>query len=177
MTRGVRIMRYGICVCFLVLLALLIPGWGSVRAAPDNPGWLDTPVKRTATPEQPTGTPYLQTQYPSETPQPTDTPYPTATWITPTSPPEWTATPIGEPTPTVGVSPDPSPSATPGTDEPHRKATKTIDVTELPKTGGKDDVDRARAAINMLLGAFILACIGFLFEMIRRQRDGTTRLD
>ena len=97
--RGVRIMQY--VIRFFVLLVIPLLGWGSVRAAPDNPpgAWLDTPVK-TRTTEPPTETPV-----PTGTPWDTSTPWPTATYATPTSPPPETPpptageTPVGEPLP------------------------------------------------------------------------------
>jgi hypothetical protein len=86
--------------CLIWVFMLLVP-FGRATGADDC---------NTRTPPADTGTPYLQTQYPSATPWDTATPWPTATWVTPTSPPE--ETPIGEPTPTVEFAPDPSPSAT-----------------------------------------------------------------
>lgn len=127
----------------LVLFALLIPGWAATGADDCN----------TRTPPADTGTPVI----------PTDTPMPTATWVTPTSPPEWTATP------TVGVSPDPSPSATPGTDEPHRKATPTWDCNR------EYNPDKCLAPTGYpmwpIWAGIFLGMFAFIIDMIRRARD------
>jgi hypothetical protein len=140
----------------LVLLAVCVPGWAAY-------GDVDCP---TGTPPADTGTPYLQTQYPTATPWDTATPWPTATWVTPTSPPEWTTT--------VEFAPDPSPSATvtprspDGEDEPQPTWDCYDNYDErhcLAQTGGG-----GLPLLPTFFLGFAFFAVAFITGMIRRTR-------
>jgi len=110
---------------------------------------------------------------PTDTPSPPDTstPVPPTDEWTPTSPPEFTDTPVGEPTPTVGVSPDPSPTETaiPGT--PDREKHKPTPETTLPVTGGglPPNVAIGLTAIGGVVCVFLIV----MARAGRRARDDT----
>ena len=134
-------MRYAVLLAsVIVLLAVCLGSRDRVRAG----DWTDTPPADT-------GTPWLETQYPSETPSPD----PTATYVTPTSPPPATDTP--------GVTPDPMPTET---DVPERHPRKTPTVIEtLPVTGGGDS-----PMLPIWAGIF-LGMVAFMVGIVRRARD------
>jgi len=140
--------------CLIWVFMLLVPlgaAYGDV-AAPD--------CTKTPPPEA-TGTPWLQTEYPTATPWDTATPWPTATYVTPTSPPP--ETPVGEPTPTVTVydTPDPSATATVTPGDPDRKASPTPNMV-MPETG-------LPLLPTFFLG-FAFFAVAFITGMIRRTR-------